>query len=220
MPGPQTAYHRLIPSDAFDMIEENNGSDNKTDGLIVNKVAESDIRTFNLEKLWDGGEVEEFDIAQWLFKGLVLKEKDFREHVRSHDWSRYSGKHVAVFCSTDAILPTWAPMLVASRISPFSTSVAFGSRDELIRDHFVRALARTDWTEFEGAPVVVKGCASKVVPQSAYVEACVRLQAVAGKLMFGEACSAVPLWRRPTDAGAQAASAKPAVLPADFMKSR
>lgn len=187
--------------------------------VIVNKVAASDIKVFNLESLWDGRDVVELDISDWLFKKLVLKEKDFREQVRGHDWSQYEGKHVAVFCSTDAILPTWATMLVASRVQPFAKSVAFGSQEVLIRDFFERALDQVDWSEYSGAPVVIKGCASKRVPQSAYVSATVRLQSHAAKLMFGEPCSAVPLWRQkaPTKP-AGVVGKKPVSLPPDFLK--
>lgn len=188
--------------------------------VIVNKVAQSDIKVFNLESLWDGRDVVELDVAGWLFKQLVLKEKDFREHVRGHDWSQYDGKHFTVFCSTDAIIPTWAMMLVASRAQPFATSVSFGRKEDAIRDYFERALDRVDWSDYAGAPVVVKGCASKLVPPSAYVSATVRLQAEASKLMFGEPCSAVPLWRRKSDTQPKAGvGRKPAALPPGLLKN-
>ncbi len=184
-------------------------------GKIVNKVAESDIRVFNLESLWDKRSVVELDIAEWLFKGLVLKEKDFRAHVKSQDWEAYADQHLAIFCSTDAILPTWATMLVASRAEPFAASVTLGRSDAVVRSYFDKALEEVDWSEFDNSPVVIKGCASKIVPQSAYVRATTKLQQHASKLMFGEPCSAVPLWRKKTATVQRAvvAGSKPVSLP-------
>jgi hypothetical protein len=156
---------------------------------LVNKVAESDIRVFNLEQLWDGRVVEEIDISDWLFKRLVLKEKDFRQYVKAHDWGQYSDKHLAVFCSTDAIVPTWAFMLVASRAEPFAASVTLGSREEAVRAFYQHALETVDWSVYDGAPVVIKGCASKIVPQSAYLSATTKLQAHALPCLCGDARS-------------------------------
>jgi hypothetical protein len=173
---------------------------------IRNAVAESDIVVYNLEQLWDGREVVELDLAPFLVEGLVLREVPFREAVKEHDWAQYEGKHVAVFCSTDAIVPTWAAMLVASKLTGRAASVASGRTADLLRDHFTRALEAEDWQRFEGRPVVIKGCGSKVVPANAYLVATRKLQAVAGKLMYGEPCSSVPLWRRPKARGESAQS--------------
>lgn len=177
---------------------------------IVNRVAESDIVVYNLEDLWDGKPVVEFDLAPFLVEGLVLREKPFREAVKAHDWSQYDGQHVAVFCSTDAIIPTWAAMLVASKLTGRAASVASGRTADLLRDHFTRALAAEDWSRFEDGIVVIKGCGSKVVPANAYLLATRQLQGVARKLMYGEPCSSVPLWRKPKAEGANASTAKPA----------
>lgn len=164
---------------------------------IVNRVAESEIIVYNLESLWDEKPVTEFDVTPFLYKGLVLREKDFREKVREHDWAQYRDHHVAVFCSADAIVPTWAYMLIASRLDGIACSVAFGRSQDLIRDHFVRALEKEDWSQYEDRIVVIKGCGSKIVPQNAYMLATQKLQAVVRKLMYGEPCSSVPIWRRP-----------------------
>ncbi len=169
---------------------------------IRNKVAESDIQVFNLEDLWDGCDVAEIDIAGFLAEGLVLREKEFRVRVKEFDWRQYAGRHVAITCSTDAIVPTWAYMLIASKLKDVAVSTAVGNRTDLIRDYFARALEAVDWEAYRGANVVVKGCASNIVPESAYLAASLRLQHVASKIMYGEPCSSVPIWRRP--------SAKPA----------
>src|SRR5690606_25211295 len=103
---------------------------------IVNRVAESDIVVFNLEALWDGRPVAELDLEPFLYEGLILREKDFREKVKTHDWAQYEGRHVAVFCSADALVPTWAFMLVATKLDGVAASVAHGRAADLVRDHF------------------------------------------------------------------------------------
>ena len=182
---------------------------------LINRVEESDITVFNLEELWDEKPVLELDIEPFLFEGLVVREKDFREKVRAHDWSQYADKHVAVYCSADAIVPTWAYMLIGSKLDGIARSTALGRQADLIRDHFVRALEHVDWSEYEGIPVVIKGCGSRLVPPSAYMLVTQKMQSVAAKIMYGEPCSSVPLWRRARPAAtsrpAAAATAKPAV---------
>ena len=164
---------------------------------IVNRVAESEIEVYNLDALWDGAPVVELDIEPFLVEGLILREKVFREHVKAHDWAQYADQHVAVYCSADAIVPTWAYMLIASKLEGTARSVAFGRAEDLVRDHFTRALDAEDWSPYQDRIVVVKGCGTGTVPVSAYVGAMQRLQRVARKLMYGEPCSSVPLWRRP-----------------------
>jgi len=165
---------------------------------IENRVAQGEIEVFNLEDLWDERPITELDIAPFLVEGLMLKEQPFREDVKAHDWSQYEGHHVALYCSTDAIVPTWGYMLIASKLNGIARSVTFGREADAVRDHFVRALEDTEWSRYEGKPVVVKGCGSDLVPTAAYLTATQKLQGVARKLMFGEPCSSVPLWRRPT----------------------
>jgi hypothetical protein len=177
---------------------------------IVNRVAESDIEVFNLEALWDGRPVAAFDLAPLLVEGLVLRERPFREALQAHDWAAYDERHVAVGCSTDAVVPTWAYMLVAAKLHGHAASVAFGTEQDLVRDHFVRALEAVDWGRYAGKPVVVKGCGSAVVPTAAYLLATRKLQGVAAKLMYGEPCSAVPLWRRSKEDAPPATPATPA----------
>lgn len=166
---------------------------------IENRVAQSEITVFNLETLWDDQPVTELDVSPFLVEGLMLKEKPFRADVKAHDWSQYEGHHVAVYCSTDAIVPTWGYMLVATKLKDVARTVTFGRKADVLRDYYVRALDAVDWSQYADRPVVVKGCASQLVPQSAYLIATQKLQSVARKLMYGEPCSSVPLWRRPQD---------------------
>ena len=164
---------------------------------IVNRVAESDIEVFDLASLWNDGKVVEFDLAPFLFQGLILKEKDFRQAMKTHDWTVYADAHVAVHCSADAIIPTWAYMLVAAKLKDIVASIGFGTPEEVIRDFFVRALDNQDWSTYQNRIVVIKGCGNHIVPMDAYLIATQKLQDVARKLMYGEPCSSVPLWRRP-----------------------
>lgn len=164
---------------------------------IVNRVAQSDIVVYNLEALWDELPIVELDLAPFLEEGLILREKPFRHQVQAHNWSQYADQHVAIYCSTDAIVPLWAYMLVTTQLHGIARSVAFGRREDLLRNYFVRALDREDWARYQDRIVVVKGCASKIVPVDAYLQAVRRLQEVARKVMYGEPCSSVPLWRRP-----------------------
>jgi len=166
---------------------------------LDNRVADSEIQVFNLADLWDDRSVTEFDISQFLVEGLMLKEKEFRQSVKKYDWSEFDGEYVALYCSTDAIVPTWSYMLIATKLNDIAASTTFGRAADLRREYYVQALDNVDWSAYEDRPVVVKGCGSDVVPEAAYVMATQKLQAVARKLMYGEPCSSVPLWRRPQD---------------------
>ncbi len=162
---------------------------------IVNRVQQSGILVYNLSSLWDGAPVVELDLAPFLEAGLVLREKNFRRMVNEHAWARYAGKHVALCCTTDAIVPTWAYLLIASRLGQ-ARSVAAGRRADAVDTYFARALEQEDWSRFQNRIVVIKGCGSDVVPRSAYVTAMRKLMPIARKVMYGEPCSAVPLYRR------------------------
>lgn len=164
---------------------------------IENTVADSEIEVFNLADLWDDRSVVEIDISTFLEEGLMLKEKPFRQDVKEYDWSQYEGDHVALYCSTDAIVPTWGYMLIASKLQETAQSTTLGRAEDAQREYYVRALSDVDWSVYENKPVVIKGCGSDVVPEMAYVQATQKLQTVARKLMYGEPCSSVPLWRRP-----------------------
>jgi len=163
---------------------------------FVNKVAASGLITLNLEEYFDKGERIVYDIKDNLFHGLMLREKDFREFIKTHDWSSYAGKNVAITCSADAIVPTWAYMLLANRISPHANEVVFGDLTLLESVLFSKALSKIDIQKFADERVVVKGCADIEVPVSAYVEITNLLTPVVKSIMYGEPCSTVPIYKR------------------------
>ena len=163
---------------------------------LVNRVAQSGIVVYNLEDLWDHSPVRTLDIAPFLDQGLVVREKLFRRQVGEFDWVQYDGAHVAVYCSTDALIPSWVWMLIIARLDG-ARSVVLGSAKEAVRSWFARALEREDWSRFSNRIVVVKGCGAAVVPESAYAIATAKLMGVARKVMYGEPCSNVPIWRQP-----------------------
>ena len=163
---------------------------------IVNKVAASGLVTLNLEKYYDHGERVIYDIKDNLFHGLMLREKDFREFIKLHDWSAYSGKNVGIICSADAIVPTWAYMLLSNKLRPYANEVVFGNLEMLETVLFTKALAKIDLSEFEGARVVIKGCGDLAVPTAAYVEMTSLLTPVVKSIMYGEPCSTVPVYKR------------------------
>jgi hypothetical protein len=166
---------------------------------IENRVAQGEIEVYNLADLWDDASITELDISPFLVEGLMLKEEAFRDAVEGHDWSKYEGEHVALYCSTDAIVPTWGYMLIASELKDIARSTTIGREEDLRREYYTATLAEEDWSAYEDKPVVIKGCGDDVVPEMAYVHATQKLQDVARKLMYGEPCSSVPLWRRPQD---------------------
>ena len=163
---------------------------------IINKVTASNLITLDLEELYLPGERELFDIKDLLFQGLILKEKDFRAFIKQYDWSAFSGKHVAITCSADAIVPTWAFMLLATVLQPIAQNVIFGSLEDLEKTLFLQKLNLVDWNRFVNEKVVIKGCSKVHVPVAAYVEAVNRLRPLASSIMFGEACSTVPLFKQ------------------------
>jgi hypothetical protein len=163
---------------------------------IVNRVSNSSLVTFDLEGLRYPGERVTYDIRNALFQEMILKERDFREHVRQHEWSSYEGKLVAVSCSVDAIVPTWAYMLIAVALKPYAQRIFFGTLEEMESAFFHEALNTVDWERYRDGKVVVKGCSDVLVPVSAYVEATNRLSGVTSSIMYGEPCSTVPIFKR------------------------
>ncbi len=166
------------------------------DQTLVNRVAQSGLVTLDLEELYPAGAIVPFDLKDYLFMGLILKEKDFREALKAHDWSQYQGKNLAVFCSADAIIPMWAYMLVATYAAPFVADMAQTMPEQFVEIAFLKKLAALDPDAYAGKRLVIKGCSDKPVPPSAYLEVTRRLQPVAQSIMFGEPCSTVPVYKK------------------------
>lgn len=163
---------------------------------IVNRVAQSALVTFDLEDYYPAGERVSLDISQWLYEGIVLREKDFRAEVSGHDWSQYQDSYVALYCSTDAIVPGWAYLLISTYLNPYAKKVVVGDLETLEASLYQEVLERLDTEPFLDKPVIIKGCSRKPVPSNAYIWAAAKLQPVARSLMYGEACSSVPLYKR------------------------
>lgn len=162
---------------------------------IINKVAASSLVVFDLEDYYKTGVRTQIDISQWLIEGFLLKEKDFREALKNHDWSQYQNHYIAINCSTDAILPAWASILVASYVAPYSKKVFLGNLSDLETSIYESELATIDFSQYKDKPVILKGCSKKPVPESAYILAIQKLQENAKSVMYGEACSAVPIYK-------------------------
>lgn len=166
---------------------------------IINKVASSGIITLDLEELYPAGERVVFDLKPLLWQEVALKEDDLRAFCKEHDWSQYTGKLVSVHCSADAIVPTWAYMLVATHLQPYAAFVTQGAMEHLERAVFTRFVQQLDMEPYRNARVVVKGCSKLPVPLNAYVELSTKLRPVVRSLMFGEPCSTMPLFKRPKE---------------------
>ncbi len=164
--------------------------------LIPNKVANSGLITLSLEDYYPRGERRHLDIAPWLFEGVILREKDFRASVKQHDWSQYQDCFVSLDCSEDAIIPQWAYMLLAVELQPFAKKVVYGSPERLESLLIDEAIARVDLSQYEGQRLIIKGCGSLPIPPQAYVSLVGKLRPLAKSIMFGEACSTVPIYKQ------------------------
>jgi len=163
---------------------------------IINKVDQSGLITLNLEDYYDSDKRVFIDLKEHLYEGVILRERDFRAFVKSNDWSQYRDCNIAIDITTDAIVPAWAFMLVASAVSPFAKTVIKGALEDLNKHLYTIALQKIDLTELQDKFVIVKGCSKLPVPESTYVELCALLQPVVKTLSYGEACSKVPLFKR------------------------
>ncbi len=163
---------------------------------IVNRVTNSALVTLDLEELYPKGKRVLLDIEQWLHQGLVLREKEFRAALKGHDWSQYKNSFVAIGTAENAIVPGWAFMLVATYLNPYAKKVVIGGLEDLETALYRDVLNDLDFSSFQDKPVIIKGCSDKPVPQNAYIMAIEKLQSVAKSLMYGEACSSVPLFKR------------------------
>ena len=163
---------------------------------IINKVAQSGLITIDLEEYYVPGERVLFDIKGWLFEEIILKEKDFRNHIQNHDWKKYENKFVAITCSADAIIPMWAYMLVATNLQPVAKSVVFGDEKTLLNTLFIKNLSAINGEDYTDKRVVVKGCGDQPIPEAAYVEITSKLRPYVKSIMYGEPCSTVPIFKR------------------------
>jgi len=163
---------------------------------IINRVANSKLVTLNLEDYYPKGQRVLFDIKDWLLEGLVLREKDFREQASQFDWEQYTDCYVALTCSSDAIIPAWAYMLLSIYLQPVAKKIIIGNLNDLETSIYQDIINNLDVSEFKDKPLIIKGCSKKPVPQNAYVMLANKLKPVAKSIMYGEACSSVPLFKK------------------------
>ena len=166
--------------------------------VFVNKVAESGLISFDLEEYYPKGPIRVFDLREYLFMELILKEKDFRAALQTTDWETYRDANVAITCSADAIIPMWAYMLVASYLQPFAADTVFGDEKKLVSTLLLKNLSAVKGEEYTDKRVVIKGCGELTIPETAYVEITNKLRPFVKSIMYGEPCSTVPIYKRPS----------------------
>lgn len=169
---------------------------NEIDKPLVNRVANSSLVTINLEDYFPMFEVVDFDIHSFLFRGLILKEKDFRLALKEIDWSTYQDKALCVFCSADAIIPQWAYMLIAAYATPYVHDIILGDSSEFLHHWYRSKLPQIDLSHCDDERVIIKGCSNKPVPAAAYLILTNLLQPMAKSIMYGEPCSTVPVFKK------------------------
>jgi len=163
---------------------------------ILNRVANSGLITFDLEEHYPKGQRHCIDIKHWLFEELILREKDFRQKVNNYDWSQHKEQFVCIDCTADAIVPVWAYMLIASAVGQYAKKVVKGNLEQLESALFQELIDNLDPQAFADERVIVKGCSNLPVPESAYVAITSKLKPLAKSIMYGEACSSVPIFKR------------------------
>ncbi len=163
---------------------------------IINRVANSALQSIDLDDYFPLAERISFDLKDLLFQGLIIKEKEFRLFVSEHDWSQYQDKDIAVFCSTDAIIPSWAIMVLAAKFQPFAHQIVFGTPEELEKTLFMAAIATIKAESYKESKVVIKGCGKHPVPAYAFAELTRLLMPYVSSLMYGEPCSTVPVYKK------------------------
>ena len=166
------------------------------DSIIINKVAESGIVSFDLEDLYPKEEIKVFDLKNFLFMGLILKEKDYRLALQQLDWSVYADKNIAILCSADAIIPVWAFMLAVTYLQPIAKTVVLGDEKRLIETVLINRIEQLNTSDYLDKRIVVKGCGEVAIPESAYVAITNKLLPVVKSIMYGEPCSTVPLYKK------------------------
>src|SRR5690625_826310 len=165
------------------------------EGKIVNRVAKSKLVTIELDDLYPEGKRTILDISQWLFQGLVVREKEFRSQLQDHDWEQYKDDYVVLTCSTDAIIPGWAYLLITTYLQPYAKFVVQGSIADLDNLLMEQAINELEVSEYEGKSVIIAGCSNKLIHETSYLLIIQKLMTVARTILFGEACSTVPLFR-------------------------
>jgi hypothetical protein len=165
------------------------------DDVIINKVANSGLVTIDLEDFLPKEKVEAFDLKEHLFKGLILKEKDFREALKNFDWEIYRNRYVAITCTADAIIPLWAYMLVTAYVQPIAKDVYAGTVEEMKKYVCLKNMSTIKFEEFAGQRIIVKGCGDQQVDSTIYAEITKQLRPLAKSIMYGEACSNVPIFK-------------------------
>ena len=173
------------------------------DKPLINRVAQSSLITINLEDYFPDAPILAFDLKDFLFQGLILREKEFRAALKEYNWSSLKDTNLAIFCSNDAIIPTWAFMLVTTLARPFVKQIYLGTPDNFLEKHYSKILSQQDFSHLEGSRVVIKGCSNKPVPASAYVDLASILQPFVQSMMYGEPCSTVPIFKRPRNLAAK-----------------
>jgi len=163
---------------------------------IVNRVANSGLVNFDLEAYYPKGQRKIIDLKDWLFEGLILKEKDFRQAVKDYDWAQHQDQYVAIDCSADAIVPVWSYMLISNAISPYAKKVVKGNLENLESLIFHELINTLDIIPFKNQRVIVKGCSNLPIPESAYVAITNKLSPVVKSIMYGEACASVPIYKK------------------------
>ena len=162
---------------------------------IVNKVAQSNLITLDLADFYPEGKRMHIDLSQWLLEGIMLREKDFRQHLKQHDWSKYEGAFVSVNCDTDAIIPQWAFMLVGVNLQPFAKRITVGAPEDLENLLLQDALSSLNPKKYKDERVIIKGCGDKAISAEAYLTIAALLKPYVKSIMFGEACSTVPVYK-------------------------
>lgn len=165
-------------------------------GDIINKVAKSGLITIDLSDFSKGIVIDEFDLKDFLFDGLVLKEKDFRKSLKEYDFNKHKNKAVAVFCSSQSIIPMWAYMLISSCLHDVCNKIYFGTKKTVLQKLMLEKINLLDASKYNNKKVIIKGCGTVPLSQDLYLEITKKLQPNVDSLMFGEACSAVPVYKK------------------------
>lgn len=163
---------------------------------IINKVEKSGLITLDLEDFYPKEPRMLFDLKDYLYEGLVLREKEFRENLSKLDWKMYENAYVAVTCTSDVIVPSWSYLLIANYLTGVAKLISFGTLEDLERDIFTEIIDKMDLDSYKDKKIIIKGCSRKPVPQNAYLQLIQKLKPIASSLMFGEACSTVPIFKK------------------------